>query len=200
MQNPLKYPLPERIGEPDLLVGREKEFALFHKWIDKIPKRLSKSKVILARRKSGKTALIQRLFNQLWSENGQVIPIFFEISERKKWFPNFAIEYYCNFASQYISFLERDDGLVSMPLGLEEILEYGELNSHRYLVNNTRIFLANKDGGNHDLMWETAYNAPERFAAVLDQRFLVIIDELQNITEYIYRDEACKTAKDETMA
>ncbi len=46
----MQYPLPERIGDPELLVGREKEFALFYKWINKIPKRLSKSRVILARR------------------------------------------------------------------------------------------------------------------------------------------------------
>jgi len=54
----MQYSLPERIGEPDLLTGREKEFALFHKWIKNIPKKLSKSRVILARRKRD-AALIQ---------------------------------------------------------------------------------------------------------------------------------------------
>jgi len=49
----IQHPLPEKIGDPDLLVGREKEFGILNKWLDRIPKRLGKSKVILARRKSG---------------------------------------------------------------------------------------------------------------------------------------------------
>ncbi|SLM30072.1 conserved hypothetical protein [Desulfamplus magnetovallimortis] len=196
----MRYPLPERIGEPQLLTGREKEFALFYKWIERIPRRLSKSRVILARRKSGKTAFIQRLFNRLWSENGKVIPLFFEISEAKKWYPNFAIEYYCTFASQYISFLDRDDDFVHTPLSLEQIKAYGESKNHKYLLNDIDSMMRYKASHDYDLLWKTAYTAPERFAASLDHRFLVIIDEFQNITEYIYRDKACETAKDETLA
>jgi hypothetical protein len=71
----MQYPLSEKIGDPDLFVGREKEFRLLNKWLKNIPKRLSKSRVILARRKSGKTAIVQRIFNQVWSENGLVIPL-----------------------------------------------------------------------------------------------------------------------------
>ncbi|MCP4111037.1 MAG: hypothetical protein GY749_41150, partial [Desulfobacteraceae bacterium] len=52
----MKYPLTENIGNPDLLVGREEEFAEFDEWVDGIPRQISKSRVILARRKSGKTA------------------------------------------------------------------------------------------------------------------------------------------------
>jgi hypothetical protein len=50
MKNKMQYPLSEKIGEPDLFVGREKEFRLLNKWLSNIPKRLSKSRVILARR------------------------------------------------------------------------------------------------------------------------------------------------------
>jgi hypothetical protein len=81
MKNNIQYPLSEKIGEPDLFVGREKEFRLLNKWLSNIPKRLSKYRVILARRKSGKTAIVQRIFNQLWSENGAVIPFYFSFEE-----------------------------------------------------------------------------------------------------------------------
>jgi hypothetical protein len=46
------YPLTEKLGNPGLLVGGEKEFRLFDKWLANIPKRLSKSRVILAQCKS----------------------------------------------------------------------------------------------------------------------------------------------------
>ena len=66
------YPLEERIGDPNLLVGREQGFAEYHKWIAGMPRKISKSRVIVARKKSGKSAFVQRLFNQLWCENGAV--------------------------------------------------------------------------------------------------------------------------------
>ncbi|MCP4754555.1 MAG: hypothetical protein GY866_27040, partial [Proteobacteria bacterium] len=195
----MKHPLKEKIGDPELLVGREKKIKNFGEWIDLIPRMLSQSRVILARRKSGKTAIVQRIFNQLWSENGPVIPFYFNIEEAKIWYPQFAVKYYRSFASQYISFLERDEKLVKHPLSLKEIKEYGLSKSMEHLVRDVDSLLQDREIGFHDLMWETAYMAPDRYASILDVRFLVILDEFQNIARYVYRDEPCKTAHDETM-
>ncbi|MCP4755920.1 MAG: hypothetical protein GY866_34095, partial [Proteobacteria bacterium] len=171
------------------------------KWISKIPKKLSKSRVILARRKSGKTSFLQRIFNRLWSDNGPVIPFYLDIPESKIWYPTFAIDYYCAFASQYISFLERDEKLVRKSLSLEEIREYGVSKSIKPFVSDVDLlFQERKAGGLHDLMWKTAYTAPHVFASLYDVRFLVLIDEFQNITNYVYRDEQCEGKPDETMA
>jgi hypothetical protein len=79
----MQYPLPEKIGLPELFVGRDKEFANFNQWVQGIARRVSKSRVILAQRKSGKTAFVQRLFNQLWSENGAVIPFYLDSSRKR---------------------------------------------------------------------------------------------------------------------
>ncbi len=54
----MQYPLPEKIGDPTLLVGREKEFGFLNRWLELIPRRLGKSKVILGRRTSWKTAIV----------------------------------------------------------------------------------------------------------------------------------------------
>jgi hypothetical protein len=197
----MQYPLAEKIGNPDLFVGRETEFRLINKWLSMIPHRMSKSRVILARRKSGKTVFIQRIFNQLWTDPKRgVIPFFFDIEENKIWYPNFAVRYYCHFISQYISFLERDERLVTQPLELEEIREYGLANSNKYLVGDVDSLIKNKARGFHDSVWEIASNAPHRFAALFDQRFLVILDEFQNITQYVYRDEKCESKPIETLA
>jgi hypothetical protein len=157
--------------------------------------------VILARRKSGKTVFVQRIFNRLWSENGAVIPFYFDFAERDIWFLDFAIKYYCAFVSQYISFLERDEKLVNTPLLLEELKEYGLTNAIKFLVKEVDFLLQNKEAGkSHDLMWDMAYSAPHRFAAQFDKRILVILDEFQNITQYIYRDKNCSGKPDETLA
>ncbi|QTA92756.1 hypothetical protein [Desulfonema magnum] len=195
----MEYPLQEKIGDPELLVGREKEFRNFGKWIAGIPKRISKSRVILARRKSGKTSFVQRIFNQLWSDNGQVIPFYLDIAENKIWYPHFAIMYYQTFASQYISFLERDKSLLDKPLSFEKIREYGVTKSIISLVEDIDSLVENEKMRRHDLMWLTARSAPHRFAGLYDKRFLVILDEFQNLSRYIYRDERCEGKPDETV-
>ncbi len=197
----MQYPLNEKIGEPELLVGREKEFKHFGKWIKNIPKRLSKSRVIIARRKSGKTSFVQRIFNQLWSENGEVIPFYFDFGENKMWYPNLAIKYYRAFASQYISFITQNSKLIKHPLSLEQIREFGVKESITALVDDIDFLLQNKGiEGSHDLMWDTACHAPHRFADLYDQRILVILDEFQNITKYIYPDQHYKEAAIDTLA
>lgn len=149
----IQYPLEERIGPPELLVGRVDEFALFHEWIENMPRKLSQSRVILARRKSGKTSFVQRLFNELWSQNGKVIPFYFDMADTPIWYPDFAIKYYSLFASHFISFRERDPVLVQTPLTLEEILAYAEANKLEVMIRDATFMLKNRAGGSYDLMW-----------------------------------------------
>jgi hypothetical protein len=196
----MQYPLKEKIGRPDLLVGREKEFQLLDRWLANIPLELSKSRVILARRKSGKTAVVQRIFNRLWSENGAVIPFYYDFKDTKVWYPTLALHYYRTFVSHYISFLERQESLVKSPLSLQQIREYGVAHSRSVLVNDVEEMEDSQQHGWYDLMWQVAYSAPHRYADLFDQRILVILDEFQNITKYVYREENCQGQPDETLA
>ncbi|MCP4352256.1 MAG: hypothetical protein GY795_42910, partial [Desulfobacterales bacterium] len=197
----MQYPLPEKIGDPALLVGREEEFALLNNWLELIPRRLGKSRVILARRKSGKTAIVQRIFNRLWSENGAIIPFYYNFPERKTWYPDLAVEYFCTFASQYISFFERDENLARLPfVTLEDIKTYCNSERLRLLARIADNMLRLRDSGLYDSMWTSSYSAPERIAAVCDQRILVMLDEFQNITQYVYPDKERRTEPDETLA
>lgn len=81
----MKIYLTEKIGNPDLFAGRKKEFAYLQTWINKSQRRLSKSIAILSRRKTGKSALLQRLYNIVFEQNTAVIPFYFEIREGKQW-------------------------------------------------------------------------------------------------------------------
>ena len=184
--NEMKYPLFEKIGEPSLLVGRKKDFAKFQKWLDLIPNRASKSRAIIARRKSGKTVFIQRIFNQLWSQNGQVIPFYFSIPETQVWYPNFAMMYYRTFASHYISFLTRDPELVHRLLTMDQIREYAVANALQGMIDDVDTILNDRKNEDFSLVWDTAYRAPERMAAVYKQRILVMIDEFQYLSTNIY--------------
>jgi predicted transcriptional regulator len=191
----MQYPLSEEIGAPELFVGRKKEFAMIDDWVKLIPKRLGKSKAFFSRKKGGKTALVQRLFNRLWCKNGPVVPIFFSIADSEIWLPDFAIHYYQTFASQYISFLERIEKYVENPLSLDDILEYGKNHDLDLFEKDVHALIENESKKRYDLMWKTACSAPKRFASFLDTRFLVIIDEFQFLSKYITIDQENKIPK-----
>ncbi|MDM8529890.1 hypothetical protein QUF63_01865 [Anaerolineales bacterium HSG25] len=195
----MKCPLEEKIGIPELLVGREQEFKKFNKWTANMPKKLSKSWAILGRRKSGKTSFVQRLFNQLWSANGQVIPFYISISDRSVWYPNFAIKYYRTLASHYISFVEREPSFVTELLTMEQIRDYGQTKGISVLVNDVTSMLNDKQAGDYDLLWDTAHTAPHRMASRSEQRILVMIDEFQYLSVHIYRDPVLKEKPMESM-
>lgn len=75
----MKYYLKETIGNPKLFTGRKEELFYFLKWIYNIKNEFSKSHALLARRKVGKTALLERLFNIVFHENDGVIPFYYEV-------------------------------------------------------------------------------------------------------------------------
>jgi hypothetical protein len=88
----------------------------------------------------------------------------------------FGTQYYCAFASQYISFLERDEKLVGQWLSLEDIRQYGIEKNMKGFVNDVYFLQENKkNDGSHDLMWDLACSAPHRFANFFEQKILTAI-------------------------
>jgi hypothetical protein len=79
------YAYEERIGNPDLFTGRKAELDYFLKWISDIKDEKSQSTAMLARRKMGKTAIMERLFNITFYKNDGVIPFYYEIKENDIW-------------------------------------------------------------------------------------------------------------------
>jgi hypothetical protein len=123
-----------------------------------------------------------------------VIPFYFDIKETKVWYPTFAIDYYRTFVSQYISFLERNKKWVNSRLSLKQIRQYGMEKSNELIIDDVESLEYDNEKGRYDSMWETAYSAPHRFADFFDRRFLVILDEFQNLTRFVYPDKDYKTA------
>ena len=93
----MDYALEERIGNPDLFTGRKEELGYFLKWIDDIKERKSQSTALLARRKMGKTALIERLFNITYFKNNGVIPFYYEVKETEMWVVDFCKNFFLTF-------------------------------------------------------------------------------------------------------
>ncbi len=107
--------LKEKIGNPELFTGRKEDLAFFQKWIAGIKKEISKSMAILSRRKTGKTALMQRLYNLTFEQNDGVIPFYYEMKEGQRWAVDFCRDFYLTFIWQYLAFKTRRVEYLSVP-------------------------------------------------------------------------------------
>ena len=94
---PQRYPKKEAIGNPQFFCGRKKELDNFLTWAMEIPEEKSKSCALMATKKMGKTAILDRLYNLLFLQQGPVIPFFFAVREQSIWLKGFAQQFYCSF-------------------------------------------------------------------------------------------------------
>jgi len=186
----MKYALKERIGNPLLFCGRQQQMELLLNWANAIPREISKSRALLGRRKSGKSAIMQRLFNILWSQNGAVIPFYFEMQDYDQWLLEFAEVYYRTFVSQYLSFKTRTllapnhrpwefDQLIRMATEIGDQLTLEDINSFQKCLATEKV--------EQNMNW--AFSAPEKFAGNNNAFVLVMIDEIQYMTKYIFWDK-----------
>src|SRR6056297_3467556 len=91
MPETITYAFPEQIGNPDLFVGRKEEFDYFlGDWYMTLEGNFAQNQAIVSRRKKGKSSLLQRLFNILWSAGAErkagevsVIPLYYSIRDEE---------------------------------------------------------------------------------------------------------------------
>ncbi len=194
----MEYAANERIGKPELFVGRKKELAYFLKWIDNIKQEKSKSTALLARRKMGKTALLERLYNITFFKNDGVIPFYFEIKETKVWVLDFCQSFFLTFVYQYIAFKSRkpeylkpedkSDFAKVVEIAKIEGLDYlcGIIESVSHAVAHEKI----------DTLWEIVREAPQTIAFRQKEVIVQMIDEFQFINDKIYWDKEKKNLAD----
>ncbi len=194
-----QFPRAERIGDPRLFVGREQEFQIFDKWLRWIEKRVGPSRALLARKKVGKTAFVERLFNRLWVANGKIIPVFFEVSSKKCSLMSFSEDYFRTILSHVISFWDRNPSFLKDIMSLEDIGRWAEAAQQPFVQKEVRNFSIYKTQSDAHQAWGQVYTLPDRLAVTLNQRVLVILDEFQNIGFSVYPTEDLSGEPDETM-
>jgi len=192
--------LKERIGKPELFTGRKKELAYFLDWIDRTKMEVSQSTAILSRRKTGKTALLERLYNLTFHKNDGVIPFYFEIREASRWIGDFARDFFLSFIYQYIAFKSRNLKYLQYP---KDNYSTAAKAARKEKLNHLLIFIENASfsdkHGNTDILWDVARDAPRFVAECLDERIVQMIDEFQFINRFIFWDEG-KTRRAEDLA
>ena len=194
----MKIYMKEKIGHPDLFVGRDKQLRDLLKWAEGIKKEISMSRSLLSRRKTGKTALLQRLFNLVFQQNDGLIPFYFEVKQGKIWVGDFCRNFFLAFVLHYTAFKTRKteylrigktDFQTASDIVCGEGLEY--LASTIEHVAN----LYEKEYGG--LMWDSVREIPYKLAWGQNESILQIIDEFQYLNSEIYRDKECTNLIDD---
>jgi hypothetical protein len=186
------YALKEKIGKPELFTGRKEELAYFLEWINDIKEEKSMSTAMLARRKTGKTAILERLFNITFYKNDGVIPFYYEVKEVKKWIGDFCVDFFLTFIYQYIAFKsrniyylrpeEKNNFQKVKAAAVKEGLDYltGIIDSVEYSFVHENV----------DILWDTVREAPMTVAYRQKEFIVQMIDEFQFINAMIYWDKA----------
>ncbi len=183
----LTYALAEEIGDPDLFVGREQEMARLLKWAAGTKRRISKSMAILSRRKTGKTALLQRFFNVLYTRNDpQLIPFYYRIPESLQTRSDFTESFYRRVLTQYFAFTTRKPEWVGTLLTMDELKELA--GSDRYVADDVRR-MEDVLESTPTSAWTFAQEAAHRISQVKDVRILQILDEFQYMNKYVVSDD-----------
>ncbi len=186
----MDYALKERIGKPELFTGRKEELTYFLKWIADIKEEKSQSTAMLARRKMGKTAIMERLFNITFYKNDGVIPFYYEINEIKMWVGDFCVDFFMTFIYQYIAFKSRKTEYLhpEEKNNFEKLKNAAEAEGLKYLTGIIESVEYSFKHEHVDILWKTVREAPKTMAARQKEFIVQMIDEFQFMNAMIFWD------------
>ncbi|TGN99810.1 hypothetical protein PN36_33315, partial [Candidatus Thiomargarita nelsonii] len=122
---------------------------------------------------------------------GKVIPFYFEVRDSNRWLLSFAELYYRTFISQFLSFKTRtvlDSG--NRPWSFAKLRKMASTINNNNVLKDMDDFQDCLDKEQVEQAVDLAFSAPEVFAGKENVFFLVMIDEIQYMTEYLYYDKA----------
>lgn len=182
--------IDERIGNLDLFYGRKRELEYLMTWVDDVPKKINKSLAILSRSKKGKTALVERLYNIVYSQKRNIIPFYYEIREYPYYVIDFAEEFYLSFIQQYIAFKIRKPEIANSKFDLHILRGLASDYELEHIVADIyQMIEMFKEEENEAEIVYYSLSAPDRIAKLSDEFVIQIIDEFQLLTTQIYLDK-----------
>src|SRR6056297_1678472 len=197
MPDNIEYALPEKIGNPELFVGRKQEFDFFlGDWYMNLEGNFPQNQAILSRRKKGKSSFMQRLFNILWSAGGekkpgdlQVIPFYYSIRDSEQSLKHFALDFFVQLICQYMSYYTRNKEFLRGIYTFEELSEIINDKEIEKIYRTMEIKIKNDDWTG---MWAVVSETPAVIGQLKGEKIIQIIDEFQYINEYIYNKDGKK--------
>jgi hypothetical protein len=203
----IEFAIKERVGKPEYFIGRIKEIEFLYKWADNIQHEISRSIAFLGRRKIGKSLILERLYNIIYSEQKGLIPFYYEFTEGTRSGKKFYHDFLTRFYMQVVGYYLRDTILIRNAINIKADVD---VSTFRKKVES--ISLPNKEIIVDDLnrcinmlkREEDPYEyviaataTPRSFATTpgVEEKVVQMIDEFQYLNMYIdagVEDKPCK--------
>jgi hypothetical protein len=203
----IEFAIEERVGEPENFIGRIKELEFLYKWADNIRKKISRSIAFLGRRKIGKSLILERLYNIIYSENKGLIPFYYEFTEGTRSGKDFYHDFLTRFYMQVVGYYLRDTLLIRNAVDfkadvdvtefMKEVKSISVPNKERILKDLNRcVNMLGKEKPQYEYVI-AATATPRSFATTpgVEEKIVQMIDEFQYLNMYIdagVEDKPCK--------
>ena len=176
---PLAFTTPK-----DEFVDRMDEISLLLKMIDLVKIRGGANYVVLGRRRIGKSAVIERIFDYLWNTQKDVIPLFFSfVEERESYFLDAFHKMLDAFLKQYMSFTGICKYSDASIMSRDELLELGTNSTDEGLKRAIAHYKVELKDGYDRAIASAIVRMPRTIADTNDSSIVVFIDEFQFIVQ-----------------
>ena len=109
-----RYPPIFQSVPADEFTDREEIIEEMMHWASITPRDMMISTAVVGPRRIGKTAVLEQVYNRLFWEQDEVVPIYFSFEAKPTTSTEFAWAYFINFLQQYIAFRRKDDNLARL--------------------------------------------------------------------------------------
>ena len=182
-------PLEDLVG--DLFVDRQVELNMVWEWGSNVPPPSRNSIALIGRRRTGKTAILTKVFNRLFYEQTKVLPVFISFSRylhRNKPITSyeFAREYMTGYIACYLAFRHRKPELLRLPHELRALKKVAQVHKDALALELLESYWESVEEGErygpYGLM-QWVINFPMGIAAIHNMPTAIMIDEFQVLTE-----------------
>jgi len=203
----IEFAIEERVGEPYNFIGRIKELEFLYQWADNILKKNSRSMAFLGRRKIGKSLILERLYNIIYSEKKGLIPFYYEFSEGMRTGKKFYEDFISRFYLQIIGYYTGDIALNRQAVDKRSIVNFSLLLEHLKTLDiphkseimvdlDACLQMVIRDEEPYEYVI-AATATPRGFATIpgVKEKIVQMIDEFQYLNMYIdagLEDKPCK--------
>jgi hypothetical protein len=169
----MKIYLEEKIGKPELFSGRYQELKNLLEWTELAKNKLARSEAMLSRRKTGKTAIMHRLYNIIFNQNDGVIPFYYEIKKTSQWMLDFSVDFFLTFAYQYIGYKTRNKNYVNTSMkSFDNALEIAKKEGIDHMIEVIAFVKNQAEKKQYVAIWDTVRYHKNYFALIGLKNFL----------------------------
>ncbi len=193
----IEFAIKERVGQPEHFIGRAEELEYFYTWARNITNQISRSTAFLGRRKVGKSLILERLYNILYSEQQGLIPFYYEFREGERSAKEFYLDFIVRFYMQVVGYYTRDIQIIRKAVDTRAEIKLDLLYQQveREPIPHKNIILEHLDLCRSMMMADqrlyeyvlSATGTPDAFAKTpgVEEQVVQMLDEFQYLNMYI---------------